>query len=1723
MSDHSLYVKGTRIWIPDIDEVWIGGFLQNDICNGKLEIELEDGREFVLDLNESKCDLPPLRNPEILVGVNDLTTLSYLHEPAVLYNLKERFVNSQAIYTYCGIVLVAINPYQSVPIYGSDIIAAYNGRQIGEMDPHIFAVAEDAFKNMVNLGKNQSIIVSGESGAGKTVSAKYTMRYFANVGGSQNETTIEQKVLASNPIMEAIGNAKTIRNDNSSRFGKYIEINFNDNYNIVGANMRTYLLEKSRVVYQAPNERNYHIFYQLCSHRNLPCFQELNLKSVDDFFYTQQGKSPSIKDVDDLKCFQETCEALELLGIYSEQQRMLWRILAAILHLGNVDIVAVSKSKDECSIKVDDSHVRMVSSLLGIDCGQLCKWLCARKIIATGEVYVKPLTWHEANNGRDALAKHIYAQLFDWIVEHVNSNLAMASERKSFIGVLDIYGFETFQVNSFEQFCINYANEKLQQQFNQHVFKLEQMEYVKEQIQWSFIDFYDNQPCLDLIEEKLGILDLLDEECRMPKGSDASWASKLYKHHLKNGRYFEKPRMSDVAFIIRHYADDVVYDCNGFVEKNRDTINEEHLSLLRASEYELVGELFGSKDFTDGFIQRKRTTSRVGKTAPKGKKTVGSQFRDSLTKLMEALNSTSPHYIRCIKSNDRKAPFELDSKRCVQQLRACGVLETIRISASGYPSRWSYQEFFYRYRILVPWKKIKWDNLIETCRIILDNVIQNKDKFQCGKTKIFFRAGQVAYLEKLRNDVLRDNCIKIQKNVKGWLMYRKYHCLKKASIKIQAWFRGRLATRLVNHMRRTRAATNIQKRWRGYFARTSYTTIRNQFIIIQAHIRGLLIRRKLKAYIQWKKSIIIQKNWRRYYARKEYLSTRKSIILLQCCIRRMAARKELKKLKIEARSVEHLKTVSKGMEIKIITLQEKLNAEKKEKEYLKQKVDSLMIIEQEAQDYKEIKSIKEQLEKSFKNIEKENNRLQIELNVAIETTVNLTKDKEMLIATSEKEVKELKLSIEDLMKTLEIEKSKCEAQSLDHKLHLQQCLDEQRKQMEAEFSVERASHQKMLGDFARLEQRFMNLQEEQIIEKSPEKRQKRSFADSDKNLLTGVNDEKLNNLVDELSEVLRERDMLLEQVELLKDEQKVNLNISKDSEYNATNKQLLNENNLLKNENEQMKQQLIVMTNAVENDDKLAKDGMVPNLLKQIKELREENTVLRKKLDKFLANQMVGNVTNNNNMSDLAEKEISRLTVENLHLHEEIEKFEAQLKALSSQNSRNTLTNKGELQHGIVPRSKSNVSDLRRHRSTTTIENRIADGSLSEAAKLCVTYAGLTRKKTGTLVQSSTPPQPVRAVQGMLNVKGEYQEKVINKLITELHPSQVDKEVPGFPAHLLFMGIRYIDHNSEERLMQSYLTAVISGIKKKVLKHSTDIEVQSFWLNNTFRLCCNMKQYSGEPQFQNVNSREQNKHCLKNFDLSEYRQVLSDTCIKIYQDMVYNIQQRITNLIVPGMLEYESIPGVVSTLRKFKSDKKIQEEIVTVKDITNKLTAILAVLNAHCVHPTLIKQIFTQIYYFINATMINNVLLRKDMCHWSRGLQIRFNVTQLEEWCRTNQLHESDLLKQLEPITEVVQILQVNKKSVEDADGIIAIVKSLNALQVQKILTMYTPPNEYEPRVPSSLIKAVMNKMKKEDNACIMFDLKYINPMTVPFIPSTVVFDKLEIPESLELAPVTII
>jgi len=814
---------------------------------------------------------------------------------------------------------------------------------------------------MLRDSKNQTIVVSGESGAGKTVSAKYIMRYFATREAPQSTgsrvkkgpeamSKTEEAILATNPIMEAFGNAKTTRNDNSSRFGKYIEIMFDKDTNIIGARIRTYLLERSRLVFQPLKERNYHIFYQLVAGVTDKERQELGLLPIEQFEYLNQGNTPTIDGVDDKAEFNATKQSLKTIGVSDAQQNEIFKLLAGLLHLGNVKIGA---SRTESVLAPTEPSLVKACAILGIDAAEFSRWIVKKQLITRGEKITSNLTQAQAIVVRDSVAKFIYSSLFDWLVEIINRSLATEAvlERvSSFIGVLDIYGFEHFAKNSFEQFCINYANEKLQQEFNQHVFKLEQEEYLREQIDWTFIDFADNQPCIDLIEGKLGILSLLDEESRLPMGSDEQFVTKLHHNYAADkNKFYKKPRFGKSAFTVCHYAIDVTYESDGFIEKNRDTVPDEHMAVLRASTNKFLGSVLEAaasvreKDAAAVSSNAVKPVAgrRIG-VAVNRKPTLGGIFKSSLIELMNTINSTDVHYIRCIKPNEAKEAWKFEGPMVLSQLRACGVLETVRISCAGYPTRWTYEEFALRYYMLVP--STQWTaeirqmaNAILTKALGSGNVAKGLDKYQLGLTKIFFRAGMLAFLENLRTNRLNECAILIQKNLRAKYYRKRYLQARDSIVGFQAAARAHKARKQAQDLRTLKAAITIQRVWRGQKQRKAFLRIRNDVILAQSVMKGFLRRKEIMETRVGNAALIIQRNWRSRRQLRAWREYRRKVVIIQSLWRGRTARKEYKVMRAEARD---LKQISYKLENKVVELTQSLGTMKAQNKELKTQVDN---------------------------------------------------------------------------------------------------------------------------------------------------------------------------------------------------------------------------------------------------------------------------------------------------------------------------------------------------------------------------------------------------------------------------------------------------------------------------------------------------------------------------------------------------------------------------------------------------------------------------------------------------------------------------------------------------------------------------------------------------------------------------------------------------------------
>ncbi|ONI04901.1 hypothetical protein PRUPE_6G347100 [Prunus persica] len=937
-------------------------------------------------------------------------------------------------------------------LYDGHMMQQYKGAPFGELSPHVFAVADVAYRAMINEGKSNSILVSGESGAGKTETTKMLMRYLAFLGGraATEGRTVEQQVLESNPVLEAFGNAKTVRNNNSSRFGKFVEIQFDKQGRISGAAIRTYLLERSRVCQISDPERNYHCFYLLCAapQEEIEKFKLANPKS---FHYLNQSRCYELVGVSDAHDYLATRRAMDVVGISAKEQEAIFRVVAAILHLGNIEFT--KGTEVDSSVPKDDPakfHLKMTAELLMCDVDALEDALCKRVMITPEEVIKRSLDPQSAAISRDGLAKTIYSRLFDWLVDKINVSIGQDATSKSLIGVLDIYGFESFKTNSFEQFCINFTNEKLQQHFNQHVFKMEQEEYTKEQIDWSYIEFVDNQDVLDLIEKKPGgIVALLDEACMFPKSTHETFANKLYQT-FKTHKRFIKPKLSRTDFAIGHYAGEVLYQSDQFLDKNKDYVVPEHQDLLGASKCSFVAGLFPPLP---------EETAKSSKFS-----SIGSRFKLQLQSLMETLNSTEPHYIRCVKPNNLLKPAVFENVNIMQQLRCGGVLEAIRISCAGYPTRKPFFEFINRFGLLAP--EVLEGNYDE--KVACTKILEKKGLkgFQIGKTKVFLRAGQMAELDARRAEVLSIAAKTIQRRVRTHYARKRFIALRRATIVMQSICRGSLACKVFHCMKRESAAVKIQKNMRKYQARSTYNKLHISVLVLQTGLRAMAARKEFRFKRQTKAATIIQAVWRCHKAVKYFKKLKKGSIVAQCRMRGKIARKELRKLKMAARETGALKEAKDKLEKRVEELTWRLQLEKRLRTDLE---------EAKAQ---EITKLQNSLQEMQHKVD-ETNALVVKeresTKKAIQDAPPVVKETQVVVEDTQK-VDSLTAEVDSLKASLEAEKQR--ADDNERKYNEAQTSGEERRKKLEETEKKVSQLQENL---TRLEEKLTNLESENQV------------------------------------------------------------------------------------------------------------------------------------------------------------------------------------------------------------------------------------------------------------------------------------------------------------------------------------------------------------------------------------------------------------------------------------------------------------------------------------------------------------------------------------------------------------------------------------------------------------------------------------------------------------------
>lgn len=758
------------VWVPDESEVYCKGYVTDYLNDDTCKVTVVNGSQEVQRVVPQK-DIENC-NPSKFNKCEDMALLTHLNEPLVVYNLYLRY-NDDLIYTYSGLFLVAINPYKSLSIYDTKTLNQYHDQEHDKPPPHIFGTTEKTFRNLVTNHKDQLILVTGELGAGKTENTKKIIQYlslitpFRRKGQGHNKRnlaysqTIDTKILQANPILELFGNAKTIKNNNSLRFGKFIKIYFNRRGLIVAATIDYYLLEKLRVVQQLTNERNYHIFYQL-----LRGHDDLGLLGLARDILAHkylEGLAHTIPNVDDAKEFTMLCAAFKIMGIDLDQLTQVFRVLAVVLNLGNLEFTLWKSDQANFTL---DLPIDTIVKFLGIKRDDFVSNMLRPKVKAGREFVQKLKKPAEVKFAIDALAKHLYEKLFQWIIAKINANLEVDGQTKdgtNFIGVLDIAGFEIFDVNSFEQLCINYTNEKLQQFFNHHSFILEQSEYLREDIAWEFIDFgQDLQPTIDLIETKqpMGVLKLLDEECIIPKLLDALFMDKLASNWGAGQLDKFKLNKYKLGFIIHHYAGMVEYNVDNWLQKNTDPVNEHVLKLLPELDNEFIRKLVENDEHLTS------ATPALPQKRGARVKTASLKHKEQLAQLMDQLELTEPLFVRCILPNLDKKPNKFDKRLVLNQLRCNGVLEGIRITRAGYPNRMTFEEFFLRYSIINP-KEVYTKDARTNSELILKYTGLSDEVFKVGITKIFFKNGILGKLEEMRDLTLKRLFTDLQLVVRG--------------------------------------------------------------------------------------------------------------------------------------------------------------------------------------------------------------------------------------------------------------------------------------------------------------------------------------------------------------------------------------------------------------------------------------------------------------------------------------------------------------------------------------------------------------------------------------------------------------------------------------------------------------------------------------------------------------------------------------------------------------------------------------------------------------------------------------------------------------------------------------------------------------------------------------------------------------------------------------------
>ncbi|XP_030198600.1 unconventional myosin-Ib isoform X2 [Gadus morhua] len=834
-----------------------------------------------------------------MIGVGDMVLLEPLTEDSFIENLRNRFDHNE-IYTYIGSVVISMNPYRSLPIFTPEKVEEYRNRNFYELSPHIYALADEAYRSLRDQDKDQCILITGESGAGKTEASKLVMSYVAAVCGKGQEVNkVKEQLLQSNPVLEAFGNAKTVRNDNSSRFGKYMDIEFDFKGDPVGGVISNYLLEKSRVVKQPRGERNFHIFYQLLSGASDDTLRKLKLDRDFSKYNYLSLDSANVNGLDDAANFRTVRNAMQIVGFMEDEVQSVLELVAAVLKLGNIEFKPESRSNgyDESRVK-DKNDLKEMCELLGIEQSVLERAFSYRTVEAKLEKVSTTLNVSQAYYARDALAKNLYSRLFSWLVTRINESIkAQSKTRHKVMGVLDIYGFEIFEDNSFEQFIINYCNEKLQQIFIELTLREEQEEYIREDIEWTNIEYFNNAVICDLIENNQnGILAMLDEECLRPGTvTDITFLDKLntvcaeHQHFesrlSKNSKFLTDHSLPHSCFRIQHYAGKVLYRVEGFMDKNNDLLYRDLSQAMYKANHKLIKQLFPE--------------GNPAKVNLKRPPTAGFQFKHSVGTLMRNLQTKNPNYIRCVKPNDKKAPRIFTDSLVRHQVAYLGLMENVRVRRAGYAYRQAYEPCLERYKMLCKQTWPHWKGPTrEGVEVLMADLQVSTEEFAYGNSKIFIRNPRTLFsLEEKRRGCLENLAALIQKIYRGWKCRTHFLLLKRSQVVVAAWYRR-------------------------YAQQKKYTQIKSATIMVQSYSRGWKARKILRELKHQKRceeaATTIAAYWHGTQARVELrrlkyvAASTRAVALIWAYWQGTKARRELRRLKEEARNKHAVSVIWAG-------------------------------------------------------------------------------------------------------------------------------------------------------------------------------------------------------------------------------------------------------------------------------------------------------------------------------------------------------------------------------------------------------------------------------------------------------------------------------------------------------------------------------------------------------------------------------------------------------------------------------------------------------------------------------------------------------------------------------------------------------------------------------------------------------------------------------------------